>query len=81
MVARREVVFQLLQTSEMIDITRPILARAAEAFPVVIGTLDAIHLATALAWQDDQSKDLIMATHDKALAQAARAMGMQTIGI
>jgi hypothetical protein len=42
--------------------------------------LDAIHLSTALAWRDARNTDLTMATHDTALATAARAVGLQVIG-
>ena len=45
-----------------------------------LSTEDAIHLATALAWQERESVDLTMATHDLALATAARASGMRVVG-
>lgn len=76
---RREALFPLMEAAEVVEITRPILRRAAEAFPVVVGNVDAIHLATALAWQDEQGASLVMATHDKALGQAARAFGLKTV--
>jgi ABC-type lipoprotein export system ATPase subunit len=53
---------------------------ASEPFPVPLGTLDAIHLATAMAWRDARETALVMATHDKALAEAARSVGLQAIG-
>lgn len=48
-----------------------------------VGTLDAIHLATAMHYQELQSPDeppIRFATHDLALARAARAMGLRVIG-
>jgi predicted nucleic acid-binding protein len=78
---RREVLFELLETTERVEITRFILRRASQAFPVELGTLDAIHLSTALAWQDEQDSDLIFATHDKSLALAARALGIRVVGV
>jgi predicted nucleic acid-binding protein len=48
---------------------------------VPLGTLDAIHLATAIAWRDSSDASLVMATHDKALAVAARSVGLQVIGV
>jgi len=78
---RREAVFHLLEAMEIVGVTRPILKRAANTFPVMIGTLDAIHLATALAWQDEYGADLTVATHDRMLGQAARALGLKTIGV
>jgi len=77
---RREEVYRLLEGVEVVDIARPILRRASESFPAPIGTLDAIHLATAIAWRDASETILVMATHDKALGAAARSLGMQVIG-
>jgi len=47
--------------------------------PVPIGTLDAIHLATALLWRE-RAGTLEMATHDAALGAAARAFGFHVRG-
>lgn len=46
-----------------------------------LGTLDAIHLATALLWRERESADILMATHDGALAVAARASGLRVVGV
>ena len=78
--ARRAEVYRLLESVDVVDIARPILRRASEPFPTPLGTLDAIHLATAVAWRDATAVDLVMATHDKALATAARSIGLQVIG-
>jgi predicted nucleic acid-binding protein len=43
--------------------------------PTTLGTLDAIHLATALLEREQGHADLVMATHDQALATAAKASG------
>lgn len=77
---RREAVFRLLESMEIIDLTRPILTRAAQPLPTALGTLDAIHLATALLWREGKEKDLVMATHDTSLAMAARASGFRVVG-
>lgn len=78
---RRENVYDLLATLEVVEPTRPILTRAAHPLPVTLGTLDAIHLATALAWREASGTELILATHDARLALAARAVGLETIGV
>jgi len=78
--ARRTAVYRLLEAVEIVDVGRPVLRRASEPFPTPLGTLDAIHLSTAIAWRDARNSDLIMATHDAALATAARAVGLQVIG-
>lgn len=76
---RREAVYRILETLEVVEPTRPILVRAAQPLPVLLGTLDAIHLATALAWREATEADLAFATHDARLATAARALGLHVI--
>jgi predicted nucleic acid-binding protein len=78
--ARRLAVYRLLEAVEVVDMGRPVLRRASEPFPTPLGTLDAIHLSTAIAWRDGRNNDLTMATHDTALAMAARAVGLEVIG-
>jgi hypothetical protein len=58
-----------------------ILERAAQPMPTELGTLDAIHLATALLWRDMTRNELVMATHDAALAVGARAHGLRVVGV
>jgi predicted nucleic acid-binding protein len=78
--ARREAVYRVVETLEIVEPTRLILTRAAQPLPVSLGTLDAIHLATALAWREINATDLALATHDARLSVAARALGLQTVG-
>ncbi len=78
---RREAVFRLIEAIAVIEPTRPVLARAAQPHPTALGTLDAIHLATALLWQERTGADLTMATHDVALGTAARANGLRVVGL
>jgi predicted nucleic acid-binding protein len=78
---RREAVYRLLESLEVVEPSRPILARASHPMPVALGTLDAIHLATALAWRDRSGEDLVVATHDSALGLAARASGLRVVGV
>ena len=80
-VRRREAIYRIVEALTVIEPTRPVLARAAQPFPVVLGTLDAIHLATALMWRERSDADLVMATHDAALGLAARAVGFRVIGL
>jgi predicted nucleic acid-binding protein len=77
--ARREAAFRVLEGLETIDITRVVLARAAQPLPTSLGTLDAIHLVSAMGWRE-QFEGLFFATHDLALAAAARACGFEVIG-
>lgn len=77
---RRTAVYRPLEAVEVVDVGRPVLRRASEPFSTALGTLDAMYLATAMAWRDARGAELTLATHDKALATAARAAGMPVIG-
>jgi predicted nucleic acid-binding protein len=78
--SRREAIFGLLATLSVVDVAGVILDRAAQPLPTALGTLDAIHLATAQLWRERTAADLTMATHDAALATAARSLGMSVVG-
>jgi predicted nucleic acid-binding protein len=78
---RRTAVYRLMKAVEVVDVGRTVLRRASEPFSTPLGTLDAIHLSTALSWRDARQSELLMATHDKALATAARATGLTVIGV
>lgn len=69
-----------LEATDLVLLQRPVLARASEPFPTALGTLDALHLATALVWRDRMRQALVMATHDRDLAIAARSFGFEVIG-
>ena len=77
---RRESVFRLMEALERVEITQSVLSRAAQPLPTALGTLDAIHLATALLWKERTGKVLTMATHDIALAMASKASGLRVVG-
>lgn len=78
--ARRERVFEWLESVDLVLLRRPILARASEPFATPLGTLDALHLATLLAWREASDERLMLATHDRDLAVAARAYGIEVHG-
>jgi predicted nucleic acid-binding protein len=79
-VTRRAIVAEWLEAVDLVLLQRPVLARASEPFPTSLGTLDALHLATALVWQDRMRQALVMATHDRDLALAARSFGLEVQG-
>jgi predicted nucleic acid-binding protein len=78
--SRREAVYRLLEAVDIVEPNRSVLQRASQPLPTSLGTLDAIHLATALLWREKTGTDLAMATHDDALATAARASGLRVLG-
>ncbi len=77
---RRTAVYRLLEEVEVVNISSSVLRRASDPFPTPLGTLDAIHLSTAINWRDSRGEMLTMATHDKELATAARATGLEVVG-
>lgn len=79
-VVRREAVFRVLEGLELVELSSAVLHRAAQPMAAPLGTLDAIHLATAEMWREARGRDLVLATHDKALALAARATGFRVLG-
>jgi uncharacterized protein len=78
---RRATILALIDSLELVEIDSSVLDRGAQPMPTELGTLDAIHLASALLWQDAFGIDLAMATHDKALAVAAEAHGLKVLGL
>ena len=61
-------------------VTRAVLSRAALPMPTLVKTLDAIHLASALLFQERRRETLTFATHDRQQATGARALGFHVIG-
>jgi len=76
----REEVFKQLAGMAIVDVTPALLRRASHPLPTALGTLDAIHLATAFLWLERDEGAVTLATHDSALARAARTSGLAVIG-
>lgn len=79
-VDRLKIVADWLDAIDLVLLRPPVLSRAGDPLPTPLGTLDAIHLATALVWRDRMSSLTVIATHDSALALAARAFGFEVLG-
>jgi len=77
---RRETVYRLLERLAIAEISPGVLERAAAPMPLPLGTLDALHLSTAILWRETRRKDLVMATHDRSLGEAALTFGFTVIG-
>jgi predicted nucleic acid-binding protein len=78
---RRAKILELIASLEIVEIDAVVVDRASQPMPTEVGTLDAIHLATALLWKDLTREELTMATHDGALALASRAHGLPVVGV
>ena len=63
-----------------IALTRVVLRRASLPMATVVKTLDALHLASALLFQERRGMSLVFATHDSQQATAARALGFECVG-
>jgi len=66
---------EFVEGVSLIAVNSEIIRSAAENWGVVVGSLDSIHLATALAYKTQ----LQLITHDKALARSARIKNIHVI--
>lgn len=71
---------RILASIEILALSDAILERAEGPMPTQLGSLDAIHLATALELARAHGVRPIVATHDLQLARAARAFGLEVRG-
>lgn len=77
---RRAGVLEVLEGFDMVPLDAAVIDRASNPFPTVLGSLDAIHLASALLARA-RVPGLQFATHDVELGTAARAVGFKVLGI
>lgn len=77
---RRAAVFAFLSQCELVEVDAEVLRRAAAPLPTELGSLDAIHLASAMMWREATGEEIHLLTHDLRLARAARAVGLEVLG-
>ncbi len=70
----------VFDTIELVTISQPILDRASQSFLTALGTLDALHLATALRLKEIGGIHMTFLTHDGELAVAARSVNFPVQG-
>lgn len=80
-VSGREAIYRIIEALEVVELSSAVMRRASQPLSTPLGTLDAIHLATADLWREVRGKVPVVATHDKALALAARANGFRVLGV
>jgi predicted nucleic acid-binding protein len=80
-IVRQDAVVEWCETMDLVLLRPPVLSRASEPLPTPLGTLDALHLATALIWRERMGPLPVMATHDTGLSLAARAFGFEVQGV
>ena len=64
----------VFDTIELVTLSQPVLDRASQSFLTALGTLDALHLATALRLREIGAMEMTFLTHDAELAVAARSV-------
>ena len=65
----------LLTRVTLIDLTPPVLVRALDPFPVAVGTLDGLHLAT-IVFLRGRGEDIELASYDRRMNACAQALGV-----
>jgi predicted nucleic acid-binding protein len=65
----------LLTGTALIELSRPVLLRALDPWPVPLRTLDALHLAT-MDYLRRQGESVELASYDRRLISAAAALGI-----
>jgi predicted nucleic acid-binding protein len=73
--------YAIFDAIAFVALTPPILSRASQSFLTPLGTLDALHLSTALRLTEVGSMELTFVTHDTELAIAARSVNFAVEGI
>jgi uncharacterized protein len=71
----------ILDGLELLQLSPSILNRAAQSFLTPLGTLDALHLATAVRLVESTGIELTFLTHDAELGTAARSMNFAVEGL
>ena len=71
----------ILDGLELLQLSPSILNRAAQSFLTPLGTLDALHLASAVRLAESTGIELTFLTHDAGLGIAARSMNFAVEGV
>jgi predicted nucleic acid-binding protein len=61
------------------ELSPQVKRRATQAFPTTIGTLDALHLSTAILWAELDPEPLVLLSADGQLRTCAQAVGIHAI--
>jgi predicted nucleic acid-binding protein len=56
-----------------------IMEIASRSFPTIVGTLNAIHLSTAIVYQEKKKEKIIFITEDKQFGITAEACGFEVV--
>jgi hypothetical protein len=78
---RNALLHTALKSIGFVKFSKPIVQTACQSFPIVLKSLDAIHLSTALVLREKETEPLIFLTHDEQLGRAAASMGFEVEGL
>ena len=81
LISASEYLFEVFDHVELISVSENILERVGEPLGLNLGTLDGIHLFSAVTWRWQKKKDLVFLTHDVVLGKAAQMLGFRVLGI
>ena len=76
----RAEVLEAVESFRLVALDSAVLLRASDPFPTLLGSLDAIHLTSALLLREEVG-DLVFATHDEELGIAAHSVGFEVHGV
>jgi len=72
---------ELCKRINLLKVDSEVLSRAAQNWGIVLGSLDSIHLATAIRYRETRRDEWTFLTHDNALAGGARLNDFRVIGV
>jgi hypothetical protein len=78
LIVAKEDLKDLLASADIIQMDHEVLTAAKAPYSMVIRSLDAIHIATALEWQRELKEPVTIFSHDKRMNQLARYVGLET---
>ena len=73
--SRSEAAHEVIARIALLELAPPVLARALDAFPVPVRTLDALHLSS-LEFLRGRRLDVELASYDRRMVSSAQAMGI-----
>lgn len=75
-----ELVRLLLGRVALLELSRPVLARALDGFPAPVRTLDALHLAS-MQFLREQGQEVRLASYDDRMVRVAQRLGVEAVAL
>ena len=70
---------EIYDSFHIFDMAPQVKKRAAGPFPTTVGTLDALHISTAILWSEQAQEPLVIFTYDEQMRTCAGAMGVHVL--